>query len=638
MKGVEDLTVDVKSIFSAPTADVLTTRRDGLIRFRNHVPLEAGEKPGSMIEIAFMRKFATDERAVGSPDMVERKEGRKKGSRYFSSSSSAALFAPFTEHHITESERSVQGGGGGREKRGHHSNAFDLHQFKGEASVMVPRGVLRCATFFEQLMESHLKQAKKAYFSLRDRCLSLDSVLVMMEVLSGDIAILEALSLRLPYNKRWGVELFAAASAFGMSKEVKMISSELHSILDETTVLELSRIAWLGGAMKVLDNTYAWIKHHVIDENHTKKSPLKLVGGSLVHAASDSRLPLGVFMGLREEYQKRLQFWVRPYFHGVREGIIIREFKNRNYEKEGGEKYPIKYRMYEQTGSKFSFVIGAIQFKKGGDCFITSKESIDDVQADKPHFLGKLKTTIFGTSFEMVDNGVHSAHVPQSIEIQADAVMRRSARKSLSSRPASASRKSITVGGGGVVGESRGQVVEAQGGGRGHLINLKFDEARGGWDEPETPRTVGKGDAPEANPAAMFPPRQILGDIKFQSNILGSSPRALTTTCSVYLSPDDNETVPLEFENVEPQWNEAKGYYTLDFNGRVTKPSAKNFLLKLSEDVEIPHSVGKKFKNVAMLFGKRSKHEYACDYAAPLSAFQVFCIGLATLSKKLSVN
>eukprot|EP00297_Palpitomonas_bilix_P008168 CAMPEP_0113916282 /NCGR_PEP_ID=MMETSP0780_2-20120614/31915_1 /TAXON_ID=652834 /ORGANISM="Palpitomonas bilix" /LENGTH=457 /DNA_ID=CAMNT_0000915373 /DNA_START=40 /DNA_END=1409 /DNA_ORIENTATION=- /assembly_acc=CAM_ASM_000599 len=457
MKGVEDLTVDVKSIFSAPTADVLTTRRDGLIRFRNHVPLEAGEKPGSMIEIAFMRKFATDERAVGSPDMVERKEGRKKGSRYFSSSSSAALFAPFTEHHITESERSVQGGGGGREKRGHHSNAFDLHQFKGEASVMVPRGVLRCATFFEQLMESHLKQAKKAYFSLRDRCLSLDSVLVMMEVLSGDIAILEALSLRLPYNKRWGVELFAAASAFGMSKEVKMISSELHSVLDEwvelfaaasafgmskevkmisselhsvldeTTVLELSRIAWLGGAMKVLDNTYAWIKHHVIDENHTKKSPLKLVGGSLVHAASDSRLPLGVFMGLREEYQKRLQFWVRPYFHGVREGIIIREFKNRNYEKEGGEKYPIKYRMYEQTGSKFSFVIGAIQFKKGGDCFITSKESIDDVQADKPHFLGKLKTTIFGTSFEMVDNGVHSAHVPQSIEIQADAVMRRSA-------------------------------------------------------------------------------------------------------------------------------------------------------------------------------------------------------------------
>lgn len=191
----------------------------------------------------------------------------------------------------------------------------------------------------------------------------------------------------------------------------------------------------------------------------------------------------------------------------------------------------------------------------------------------------------------MVDNGVHSSHVPESIEIAADALLRRrSSRRSLAlgSRPSSATvrkpKSALQI----RVGDD-----DTAAGGGSSSDGLPGDKLDVQWQDPweglETPTNVGMSEAPEANPATLFPPRQILGDIKFASNILGSTPRALTSMCNVYLSPgeeiiwlllidthflvgilhffhdslilfrctkDDEELTAVEFENVQPQWNE----------------------------------------------------------------------------------
>lgn len=60
----------------------------------------------------------------------------------------------------------------------------------------------------------------------------------------------------------------------------------------------------------------------------------------------------------------------------------------------------------------------------------------------------------------------------------------------------------------------------------------------------------------------------------------------------------------------------------LDFRGRVTKVSVKNFML-----VAWDHNSNTLGNELAMMFGKRGHEEYACDFAYPLNAMQAFALG-----------
>jgi tubby and related proteins len=78
--------------------------------------------------------------------------------------------------------------------------------------------------------------------------------------------------------------------------------------------------------------------------------------------------------------------------------------------------------------------------------------------------------------------------------------------------------------------------------------------------------------------------------------------------------------------NNPPKWNEAAGAYVLNFNGRVTMPSVKNFQLVQPEN----HS------NVMLQFGKTGSDTYSMDFKYPLSPFQAFSIVLSSLDPKLA--
>uniref|UniRef100_A0AAR2K3Q0 Tubby C-terminal domain-containing protein n=1 Tax=Pygocentrus nattereri TaxID=42514 RepID=A0AAR2K3Q0_PYGNA len=74
--------------------------------------------------------------------------------------------------------------------------------------------------------------------------------------------------------------------------------------------------------------------------------------------------------------------------------------------------------------------------------------------------------------------------------------------------------------------------------------------------------------------------------------------------------------------NKQPLWNEATQVYQLDFGGRVTQESAKNFQIELE---------GKQ----VMQFGRTDGNAYILDFQHPFSAVQAFAVALANVTQRL---
>ena len=111
--------------------------------------------------------------------------------------------------------------------------------------------------------------------------------------------------------------------------------------------------------------------------------------------------------------------------------------------------------------------------------------------------------------------------------------------------------------------------------------------------------------------------------VKFETNILGECPRALTVDFW-----NEEEKANMRIKNLPPKWNEGKECYTLNFYGRVSRASAKNFQMVAPGDED----------TIYLLFGKFSTECFHLDYRSPLSMFQAFAIGLTALARKRVVS
>lgn len=78
------------------------------------------------------------------------------------------------------------------------------------------------------------------------------------------------------------------------------------------------------------------------------------------------------------------------------------------------------------------------------------------------------------------------------------------------------------------------------------------------------------------------------------------------------------------FKNTQPQWNQKLQAFVLNFEGRVTKPSVKNFQISDEKD------------NIILQFGKVDENRFTLDFQYPLSPIQAFCIALSAFDKKLA--
>ena len=78
----------------------------------------------------------------------------------------------------------------------------------------------------------------------------------------------------------------------------------------------------------------------------------------------------------------------------------------------------------------------------------------------------------------------------------------------------------------------------------------------------------------------------------------------------------------LLLHNKAPVWNEGSQVYQLDFGGRVTQESAKNF--------QIEHQ-----QKQVLQFGRIDSHTYTLDFQHPFSALQALAVALANVTQRL---
>ncbi|CAG5133813.1 unnamed protein product [Candidula unifasciata] len=82
------------------------------------------------------------------------------------------------------------------------------------------------------------------------------------------------------------------------------------------------------------------------------------------------------------------------------------------------------------------------------------------------------------------------------------------------------------------------------------------------------------------------------------------------------------QTQTFTMHNKAPLWNETSQVYQLDFGGRVTQESAKNFQIELR---------GKQ----VMQFGRIDNNAYTLDFQYPFTAVQAFAVALANVTQRL---
>ncbi|KAF0985009.1 hypothetical protein FDP41_000048 [Naegleria fowleri] len=139
--------------------------------------------------------------------------------------------------------------------------------------------------------------------------------------------------------------------------------------------------------------------------------------------------------------------------------------------------------------------------------------------------------------------------------------------------------------------------------------------------------------------------RNHLASIVYETNLFGSKgPRKFTVVIpdaneenELYQFPDNGTSLITKFKtgdwhhlkvlkNKFPVWNERLKAYVLNFNGRVTMASVKNFQL-----VE-PNNPNKVF----LQFGKVDEDRFNIDFKYPLSALQAFSIAISSFDSKLA--
>ncbi|XP_047724020.1 tubby-related protein 3 isoform X3 [Prionailurus viverrinus] len=141
--------------------------------------------------------------------------------------------------------------------------------------------------------------------------------------------------------------------------------------------------------------------------------------------------------------------------------------------------------------------------------------------------------------------------------------------------------------------------------------------------------------------------RQELAAICYETNVLGfKGPRKMSVIIpgmnmnheripfrprndhESLLSKWQNKTMEnlIELHNKSPVWNDDTQSYVLNFHGRVTQASVKNFQIVHGNDPDY----------IVMQFGRVADDVFTLDYNYPLCALQAFAIGLSSFDSKLA--
>ncbi|KAM6985799.1 tubby-related protein 3 isoform 2-T2 [Aplochiton taeniatus] len=172
---------------------------------------------------------------------------------------------------------------------------------------------------------------------------------------------------------------------------------------------------------------------------------------------------------------------------------------------------------------------------------------------------------------------------------------------------------------------------------RSNLMGTKFTVYDSGTNPCKNPGTL----LEESNT------RQELAAICYETNVLGfKGPRKMTVIIpgmnmnfervpvrpnseqESLLSKWQNHSLDnlIELHNKAPVWNDDTQSYVLNFHGRVTQASVKNFQIVHDNDPDY----------IVMQFGRVAEDVFTLDYNYPMCALQAFAIGLSSFDSKLA--
>jgi tubby-related protein 1 len=89
----------------------------------------------------------------------------------------------------------------------------------------------------------------------------------------------------------------------------------------------------------------------------------------------------------------------------------------------------------------------------------------------------------------------------------------------------------------------------------------------------------------------------------------------------------------LVLKNKAPRWHEQLQCWCLNFHGRVTVASVKNFQLVASPE---NGPAGPEHEKIILQFGKVGKDLFTMDFRYPISAFQAFALCLSSFDTKIA--
>uniref|UniRef100_A0A8C3B0Z7 Tubby-like protein n=1 Tax=Cyclopterus lumpus TaxID=8103 RepID=A0A8C3B0Z7_CYCLU len=172
---------------------------------------------------------------------------------------------------------------------------------------------------------------------------------------------------------------------------------------------------------------------------------------------------------------------------------------------------------------------------------------------------------------------------------------------------------------------------------RSNLMGTKFTVYDSGTNPYKNPGTL----LEESNT------RQEVAAVCYETNVLGfKGPRKMTviipgmnmTFERVAVRPQSEQESLLsrwqnhsldnliELHNKAPVWNDDTQSYVLNFHGRVTQASVKNFQIVHDNDPDY----------IVMQFGRVAEDIFTLDYNYPMCALQAFAIGLSSFDSKLA--
>ncbi|KAG9328196.1 hypothetical protein JZ751_015887, partial [Albula glossodonta] len=172
---------------------------------------------------------------------------------------------------------------------------------------------------------------------------------------------------------------------------------------------------------------------------------------------------------------------------------------------------------------------------------------------------------------------------------------------------------------------------------RSNLMGTKFTVYDNGTNPCKTPGAL----LEESNT------RQELAAICYETNVLGfKGPRKMTVIIpgmnmsfervpvrpaseqETLLTKWQNHSLEnlIELRNKAPVWNDDTQSYVLNFHGRVTQASVKNFQIVHENDPDY----------IVMQFGRVAEDVFTLDYNYPMCALQAFAIGLSSFDSKLA--